>query len=415
MNPLAITGLGAACSLGVGSHAFVFDRLRHVAEQGLERATASTTRATGDHTAPRTSFDASRYPGARIREVPEFDPAQTLGDKGLRTLDRLTKLLLVAARNCLHDANIKSPEGWQSFGPDDVGVVCSNAYGSLEAITELDRVAQLEDARYINPAKFPNTVSNSASGYVSIWEDLRALNMSVSDGTCGSLDAVSCADIALATDRASAVLCGGGEAMSEALFIAFEKLGVFRAFDAVAPLGEGAAFMALEDAASAKARGATMLGHIVGYGTAFASEDANHMFFGSERALERAITLALTDANMHAAEIDLVVSSLSGMPTFDDRELAAVERVQGLRAPIVAPKRIFGETLGAGGALAMAATLAWLNGVPVAADLVARASSGAPENGGSIARGSIRRVLVTTLGFYGNASALVVAAPDLAR
>ena len=47
----------------------------------------------------------------------------------------------------------------------------SNAYGSLEAITELDRVATLEAARYINPARFPLTVANSAAGYASIWED----------------------------------------------------------------------------------------------------------------------------------------------------------------------------------------------------------------------------------------------------
>src|SRR5262249_25869632 len=142
-------------------------------------------------------------------------------------LDRLTKLLVVAARLALRDAALKVDGKWSTGSPERVGVCCSNAYGSLEAITELDRVAVLEDARYINPAKFPNTVSNSASGYVSIWEDLRALNVSVSDGNCGALDAVSCADLFLETSRADAILTGGGEAMSEALYLAFDKLRAF--------------------------------------------------------------------------------------------------------------------------------------------------------------------------------------------
>ena len=90
-------------------------------------------------------------------------------------------------------------------------------------LAELNRVAKLEDARYINPAKFPNTVANSASGYVSIWEDIRALNVAVSDGNCGALDAFACADIYLDTDRADALLVGGAEAMSEALFLAFHR------------------------------------------------------------------------------------------------------------------------------------------------------------------------------------------------
>src|SRR6202000_1485467 len=104
--------------------------------------------------------------------------------------------------------------------PERVGVVVSNAYGSLEAITELDRVALLEHARYINPSRFPLTVSNSAAGYVGIWEDMRALNVTVSDGNCGALDAVACAGLLLDAGRADVLLVGGREAMSEALFVA---------------------------------------------------------------------------------------------------------------------------------------------------------------------------------------------------
>ncbi len=382
MTPRAITGLGIACALGVGAEAFF--RAMNGAPQRLSQ------RPPG----PIASFDASKYEARTlpIVEVPEFDPTKYLGDKGLRTLDRLTKLLVVTARLCLHDAGFKKDNAWVVASGDRVGVCCSNAYGSLEAITELDRVAKLEDARYINPAKFPNTVSNSASGYVSIWEDLRALNVSVSDGNCGGLDAVACADIFLSTHRADAIITGGGEAMSEALFLAFEKLGAL----GETRLGEGAAFLALEDAAAAKARGAKVLGEITGYGTSFVAPNDEHtLIFASREAIGRACTQALADAGIEPKDVDVVASSVSGLGLFDAEELAALaDVVPG--AAIAAPKMVLGESLGAGGAMGMAAALAWLGGSPPSPIL--RGSAPA----------KVRNVLVTAVGYYGNASAVVL-------
>ena len=398
MTPRLVTGLGIACALGTGTETFF-------------RGLAEAKRLSALPPSAITSFDVSTYPDARIVEVPGFDATKYLGDKGLRTLDRLTKLLVVAARLCLHDAAIKKDNVWVSLAPERVGVCCSNAYGSLESITELDRVAKLEDARYINPAKFPNTVSNSASGYVSIWEELRALNVSVSDGNCGGLDAVACADIFLETARADAIITGGGEAMSEALFLAFQKLGVLgpvtgagdRTTNGTATndtrLGEGAAFLALEVPEVAKARGARVLGEVVGYGTAFFAPEDSPLVFASREAMKRAITTALADAALAPADVDLVVSSVAGLPQLDDEELKGIRDVLPAVA-VVAPKLALGETLGAGGTMGMAASLAWLGGVPVAKDLVV---------GGALSART-RHVVVTSIGYYGNASAVVMRA-----
>jgi len=387
MTPRYVTGLGIACALGTGAETFF-------------RGLADASRLSALPPSAITSFDVSKYPDARIVEVPGFDATKYLGDKGLRTLDRLTKLLVVAARLCLHDAGLKKDNEWVALSPERVGVCCSNAYGSLEAITELDRVAQLEDARYINPAKFPNTVSNSASGYVSIWEDLRALNVSVSDGNCGGLDAVACSDIFLEMARADALLTGGGEAMSEALFLAFEKLGVLGTSEHETRLGEGAAFLALESPEIAAKRGARVLGVVTGYGTAFVAPEDSTLIFASREGMRRAITSALADAELEAKDVDLVVSSIAGLARFDDEELAAIEAVLGANVPVVAPKLALGETLGAGGALGMAAALAWLSGVPVAPSLVVHGA--APSK--------VANVVVTTMGYYGNASAVVMRA-----
>ena len=389
MTPRAITGLGIVSSLGIGREPF------------LRAIGSASTPSRANATRPRIeSFDASKYPDAALAEVPQFDASKYLGDKGLRSLDRLTKLLVVATRLAMHDAGFKKDGQFVQSSPDRVGMVCSNAYGSLEAITELDRVAVLEDARYINPAKFPNTVSNSASGYASIWEDLRALNVAVSDGNCGALDAVACADIYLETGRADALLVGGAEALSEALYLAFHKLGALGAAGSQAPLGEGAVLMAMEPVDHARRRGARMLGEVTGYGTAFiAPEGEAFLIHPSVLAMERAQTSAIADAGLTPGDIDVVASGISGLAAFDDAELEAIQSVLGKEMPVAAPKSLLGETLGASGGMAMAAALAWLGGAPPS----------------PIVRGSLSRepltVLVTSMGFYGNASAVVVRRP----
>jgi 3-oxoacyl-[acyl-carrier-protein] synthase II len=393
VKPRAITGLGIVSPLGLGREPFF-------------RAMRSPAILADSPPFPVETFDGTKYARADVAEVRGFDPTKYLGDKGLRTLDRLTKLLCVAARLTMHDSGFKKDNQYVQSSPEKVGVICSNAYGSLEAITELDRVAQLEDARYINPAKFPNTVANSASGYVSIWEDLRALNVSVSDGNCGALDAVACGDIYLDAGRAEALLVGGGEAISEPLFVAFLKLGALAAADESpvvygTRLGEGAAFFALEPIELARARGARIRAEVTGYGTAFVPPESEaSLIHPSREAVERAIKSALADAAIGPSDVDAVASSVSGLSAFDRAELEAITHVFGEASCVAAPKAVLGETLGAGGAMGMAAAMAWFDGATPSAIIRGEAPR------------ETRTVLVSAMGFYGNASAVVLRRPE---
>ncbi len=379
MTPKAITGIGVLSALGVGWDAF---------EQALSDGARAATEV--------TVFDTNPYPKSlgRLLEVPSFDPAQFLGDKGLRSLDRQTKLLVVAARLALRESGIKKDNAFVALGPERVGLTASNAYGSLEAVVELDRVAVLEDPRYINPAKFPNTVANSASGYVSIWEDLRALNVAVSDGNPGALDTVACADVYLETGRADAILVGGAEALSEALYVAFERLG---AIASETRLGEGAALFVMETTASADARSARVMATVLGAGAAFGAPPKESLLLHpSADAMGRASAIALEDAGVSASEVDLVVTGVAQPGLFGKTETEGITRALGAKVPMAAPKMLVGETLGAGGALGMAAAVAWMRGAPVRPLL--RGACPTPPG----------TVLVTSLGYYGNASAVVL-------
>jgi 3-oxoacyl-(acyl-carrier-protein) synthase len=386
MRKRAITGWGVVSPLGVGHEAFT------AAFADVDAARRAAFRGP-------TELLAEVAPGALLAEVWDWDPKHWLGPKGHRTFDRLTKFLIVAAGQALSHAGIKQNREFIALAPDRVGICSATAYGSLDAITELNRVAELEDPRYINPTRFPNTVINAAAGYVSIWEDLRALNTTIVDGNCGALDAVLTADLHLCRGRADAFLVGGGEVLTEPLFLAMLKLGIVAESDA-APglhLGEGAAYLVVESLEGAEARSAHVYAEILGFGTSFDPPDSEALLVhASARAVEEALRLALVDAQLDASAIDVVCAARSGFGAFDDAEETALAGIFDDSTACVEPKRVFGETFGASGAMNLAAAMAFFDGAPVA-----------PLFRGS-APSRVDHALALTVGFYGNVSAVVL-------
>lgn len=391
MTPLAVTGLGVVSPVGVGHAAF---------REALADADGARRKAFGGRP---TVLDPEKLPGARAAEAWGFDATEYLGSKGLRNFDRLTKMMIVAGKHALEDAGIKRDGRFVASAPARVGICSSTAYGSLDAITELNLVAELEDPRYINPARFPNTVINAAAGYVSIWEDLRAPNVTIVAGNCGALDAVLTCDTHLAHRRGDVFLVGGGEVVSEPLYLAFRKLGIVAEGDATRGihLGEAAAYLCVERLGHARSRGATVHAVIAGYGTAFEPPlSPAALVHVSGDSVRRAVRGALEDAGVGPEEVDAVASAAGGLDLVDREESTGLAAVLGGGVAVAAPKSIYGETFGAGGALGMATALAWMEGAPVAPLVSGRA----PER--------VRTVVVTAVGFYGNVSAVVLRSPD---
>lgn len=394
MLPLAITGLGVVSPLGIGREAFLAalttpDKAREQAFSGRRNVLAD-----------------ERFAAARVAEV-DFDAALYLGDKGLRNFDRMTRMLIVAAKHALEDAGIKRDGEFLLHSRERVGICAATAYGSLDSITEINRVAELEHPRYLNPSRFPNTVINSAAGYVSIWEGLEGPNVTIVDGNCGSADAVLTAETHIASGRADALLVGGAEVLSEPLYLAFRKLGVVTEGDDCSQpgdvtsrgthLGEGAALLVLEASRAAQQRGAHIFGELVGHGTAFeAPASEAQLVHCSERTVERAVRAALCDARLSPGDIDLVCCAESGVSRMDLIEEDGLSRVLGSDVPTIATKALWGETFGAASALSLAGCLGWLEELPPR-----------PLLRGQLTR-PVRTALVMAMGYYGNVSALIV-------
>ena len=219
------------------------------------------------------------------------------------------------------------------------------------------------------------------------------------------------------------VLAGGVDLLSGFVYAGFDSLRALsptgaRPFDRRRDgltLGEGAAFLLLEEAGSVRAAGRRALALVRGYGSA---ADAHHMTRPSPsgEGLVRAVEAALRDASIDRSEIGFV--SAHGTATrFNDRmEAAAFRSLFGERAgqlPTHSIKGAIGHTLGAAGAIeALLSTLVLERGcIPPTAgfeepdpecalDVVAGTSRPLPP--------SVRNVLSTSSAFAGTNAALVL-------
>jgi 3-oxoacyl-[acyl-carrier-protein] synthase II len=191
------------------------------------------------------------------------------------------------------------------------------------------------------------TVSACAAGAHAIGTSLRLIQ-------CGDVDAAITGGIeAAVTPLARAAFQNMG---------ALSPTGVSRPFDARRDgfvLGEGAGVLVLEEESAAAARGATVLGRVLGYG---ATVDGHHLTAPepSGRACARAIELALEDARLTPDDVDYVNAHGTSTVLNDRSETRAIKVALGPAARHVAvssTKSAIGHSLGAAGALEAIATI----------------------------------------------------------
>ena len=113
-------------------------------------------------------------------------------------------------------------------------------------------------------------------------------------------------------------------------------------------LGEGACSIILEEYEHAKARGATIYGEVLGFGT---NSDGQHVTEPSSDTMGVAMQLALEDAGVSASDIGYVNAHGTATGKGDIAETNATERILGKGKPISSLKSYLGHTLGACGGL----------------------------------------------------------------
>jgi len=163
--------------------------------------------------------------------------------------------------------------------------------------------------------------------------------------------------------QVDAAVAGGADAtLTLGLLRAWEAMRVVSA-DTCRPfsanrtgmiLGEGAAILVLENFDQARARGASVIAEICGFGM---SSDAHHITQPSGDGAARAMGAALADANLAPEAIGYINAHGTGTQVNDPVECAAIRDLFGEKGPAISStKSLHGHTLGAAGAMEAAAT-----------------------------------------------------------
>ncbi len=257
--------------------------------------------------------------------------------------------------------------------------------------------------RNINPLDFSlKTLPNLAAGHLAIAHDAQGFCRAVIEGPVGGARAVGDAYDLVGEGDLDVALCGGADAQLEELYVATYCGAGFLASDDGRPglvPGEGSGLLVLEDAESARARGAAVHGEIVGFasgaggGRAAPEDDAS----GLARRLARIIEATLDEAG---AFPDVVSLHGDGLPSHDEAEALALERALGSRAARTPRLRMKGLHADLGAATSpvelLACSMALEHGTLPPG--VAEMPSSAP----------LRDALVISLGLFGECAALML-------
>lgn len=334
MRRVAVTGLGAVSPFGLGVKAYW---------QGLLSGACAIRRA--------TLIDTEGFRCRVAAEVPDPLP-------GSRRRSRADRLALAAAREALADAAVDSEARAEA-----ALVVGAVGGGMLEAEAWYWARRRHGTPGPLAPLRsmLPSSHAEVLGGRLGLGGPRETIVAACSSGAA----ALAVATDLVAEGVAPVALAGGVDALTRICFMGFNALrlldpGPCRPFDRDRrgmSIGEGAAFVVLEDAARARARGAVIHAELAGYGM---TTDAYHVTspHPTGEGMARAMADALARARVAPGEVRYANAHGTATPQNDRIEARALRAVFGEgRLLVSSTKSMIGHTMAAAGSLEAVATI----------------------------------------------------------
>ena len=397
-RPVVVTGMGIVTSMG-----------RDLAEN------AAGFRAGRMAFSPVTLFDVSRQ---RVGTAGQVDLPDEPG-KSWSRMDRGTRLALLASREALANAGLKGGKIPMIVGTSAAAMPIGEDYFKQAHAITANRGRQLRRVELYQAQRQMTGMARE----LGVHGPIRI----VSNACASGANAIGQAFHLVRSGRADIVLAGGYDALCQLVFCGFDALqalsssGIPRPFDAARDglaLGEGAGFVIVESAASAKARGAQVIAEILGYG---AATDVHHLTQPHPLGDAALVTMqaACAMAGLAPGQIDYINSHGTGTPLNDIAEGSAIQRWAGDavgKIKVSSTKSAIGHLLGGAGAVESVISLIALEGQWLPASLNIREAD--PVCTFDLVRtpreAVVSRVLTNSFGFGGANATLVFGKVGLA-
>jgi beta-ketoacyl ACP synthase len=307
--------------------------------------------------------------------VEEFDLPVRIGGHLLEEFDsQLTRIELRRTGYLQRMSTILGRRVWENAGSPEVDtnrlmVSIGTGLGSAEELVFGYDEMRERGYRAISPLTVQKYMPNGAAAAVGLERHAKAGVMTPISACASGAEGIAHAWQQIVLGEADMAICGGVETKIEAVPIAgFSNMrivmstnnddpaGACRPFDKNRDgfvFGEAGALMVIETEEHAKARGANMLGRIMG---ASITSDGFHMVApdpNGERA-GHAITRAIRLAGLTPADIGHVNAHATGTQVGDVAEGKAINKAlgpHGGNAAVYAPKSALGHSVGAVGAV----------------------------------------------------------------
>jgi 3-oxoacyl-[acyl-carrier-protein] synthase II len=350
---VVVTGLGAVTPVGIGVEAY-WDAIT-AGRSGL---------------GPLTAVDPEQLPSKVAGECSDFDPAQRLGFKEARRLDRSVQLALSATLEAWEAAGIDG-----KVDKDETGVVFATGIGGIGSLLASEKVLHTKGPNRVSPFTVPQLMPNAAAGQIGMKLGLRGPNFTTTTACAASNHALGLAFRSVQSGEAEAMVAGGSEsAFVDIALVAFAQMTALatkfndrpeeasRPFDALRNgfvMGEGAGALVLEERERALRRGADIHAELVGFGQ---SADAFHITAPSEDGSGAALAIrrALRSAELKPEAIGYINAHGTSTPSGDVSETRAIRLAFGDHADRLAvssTKSMIGHLFGAAGAVEGIATV----------------------------------------------------------
>ncbi|WDF81917.1 beta-ketoacyl-ACP synthase II [Lacticaseibacillus pabuli] len=330
--------------------------------------------------APITKFDATETGISVAGELKDFDVTARIDRKLSKRLDGFTQYALYSAIEAAEQAQLTA----ETVDPERLAVIYGSGIGGLTTIQNQVTKMNAKGPKRVSPMFVPMSIINMAPGVLAQHFGAHGASYAVVTACASGTSAIGQAMQHIRCGAADVVITGGAEASVNEIGIAgFAALTALSS--ATEPqraslpfgqhrsgfvMGEGAGTLILEEREHALARGAQILGEIVGYGT---TSDAYHMTAPnpSGAGAAAAMQMAIADADLAADNIGYVNAHGTGTAANDAMESKAIAQVFADSPVLVSStKSMTGHLLGAAGAIEAIFTIAGMNSGRLPANVI---------------------------------------------
>jgi len=245
---------------------------------------------------------------------------------------------------------------------NEVGILFGNDSSAVPVVESVDILRQKKDTMMIGSGYIFQSMNSTVSMNLSVIFRLKGVNFTLSGACASGSHAIGIGYLLIRQGLQDMIICGGAQEINPESTASFDALNAFsvresepskasrpfdRDRDGLVPSG-GAATVILESLESARKRGATIFGEVIGYGF---SSNGEHISMPNVEGPVRAMQKAISDAGIRSSDIDYINAHATSTPLGDSNEASSIDMVFGSSKPLVSStKSMTGHEMWMGGA-----------------------------------------------------------------